>query len=166
MTEKRLFHYTVGVRFEQILDDGAIKPATAGINTWAERPVVWLTYRSAWEPTANKLAMGPQGKVISLDEERTASVGKGLFRISVDENDLALVTWTEFRAESGVPPKVARSLQRRACDQGSNPKDWRVTYDPIDMEDWTDVEVYNGKAGEWMPLEEATQRSDPEGEPS
>ncbi len=63
-------------RFNDILRDGFIKPATAGLPP-GERPAVWFSSNPVWEETANKRAEF-DGYLIPLNREQTALCGDGL----------------------------------------------------------------------------------------
>ena len=72
-----VFHYTTGLKLQQIINSGAIQPTTAGIEP-QEKPVAWYSTSPHWEPTASKVPIpGMPGQLI------TANAQHGLARITV-----------------------------------------------------------------------------------
>lgn len=103
MEKRRLFHYTTGECFINILADGQIKLATERI-TKDEKPVVWFSFNQDWEPTANKMTADITNTHFkTLTKEETARRGKGLIRIEI-KSELAPYTWQDYKM-ANVPPK-------------------------------------------------------------
>ncbi len=144
----RLFHYTVGTRLSDILCDGEIRPATAGVPD-GERPAVWLTYFPDWEPTATKAHL-IGGVRVPGTRESNAHMGGFLARIEVDPAG-APVEWSDFVRLSGIAPKVAAAIVGTAAAQGSCAGDWRMNFDPIRSERWVAIEIWTGLAWESLP---------------
>jgi hypothetical protein len=148
-----LWHYTVGRRLIQILRDGRIRPAIAGVPA-SERPIVWFTRSPKWEQTANKLWRAPDGRFIALNQQQTAERCGGLARIGVSP-DTAPSDWKTLRELSGMSTREAYRLYNSAIRQGSRPGDWRGAFDAVPQSRWIAIELY--EAGEWrrVPKEQS-----------
>lgn len=135
-----LWHYSKGVHFRSIVDDGCLRPATVGVVP-PERPAVWFSGRQVWEPT------------VAMAEPMASFAARmgGLIRIGV-QADVAPHNWTAFRRLSGARREVVRGLTRGARSVGANPDDWRVSFDPVPRERWAAVEVWD--AGAWVRVGE------------
>lgn len=146
------WHYTIGLRWEEIDSCGLLRPATALVKA-RERPAVWFTLRDTFEPTAVKLLQAPDGTLRSMPIEETERRGRGLFRIGVDPSKL--LTWEEWRRRSRVRPAVAESLETVASDQGSDVAEWLVSFRPLPRDEWQAVEVRFRR--EWSPIPSALE---------
>lgn len=153
------WHYTVGVRFKSIVEDGVILPATAGVPD-GERPAVWFSVREPWEPTANKLMRRPNGDLVVLDREETAEAGGGLVRIGVARS-AAPVSWREYLRTSGITKKMAEGLAASARRQGSNPALWFVSYHAVPRDLWRAVQVWH--EGEWVEVLNGGDKTEDDG---
>ena len=143
------WHYTVGNRMTSIEEDGIIRLATAGPQFQRERAVVWLTVSDTFDPTAAKEVQERQtGEIRQLSIEETEELCGGLFRIGVAAAGLG--TWEDYRKRARLPPKVLDILAEIALEKGSNPDDWRVSFDPLPRDRWLSTEVrYRGV---WQPV--------------
>lgn len=144
---ERLFHYTVGLRLPEILEDRAIKPTDANLGS-RERPAVWTTRSPVWEETANKSAMTPSGERVLGTKRSTERLCGGLVRIAVRPS-AAPIRWQQFVKTSGIKSKTVKRLAASAWAQGSNPVDWWVSYRPIPETEWLAVEIWGGLT--WVP---------------
>lgn len=155
----RVYHYTIGAYLPPIIEAGELRPATAGVPS-GERPAVWFSTNPEWEETANKMtARKVKGRVVFTmgTKESTLKAGGGLVRIAV-RPEAAPLSWEDFRALSGVAKEHADSLEKAARDQGANPDEWRVSFDPVPRYEWIDVEVWS--EGGWI----SAMKPDPEDE--
>ncbi len=144
------YHYTIGDRWECIRKDGLLKQATALVPK-NERPAVWCTVSEEFDPTARKFVVDPQtGEYRALSIEETAEHGGGLVRIAIDKKHLPL-DWKTFVKESGIEPKVAAGLRKRAYRQGVRISDWCCSFDAIPRENWGRVEFFQD--GKWIDIE-------------
>lgn len=145
----RLFHYTVGTYLPNIIRDGKIKPATAWIDD-GEKPAVWFTTNEDWEECCNKCWAEKDGPIRFLSKEETKIAGKGLIRIEVIP-EAAPYTLEDFRLLSGISKKSYQSLRRLVRKTGANPeREWRVSFEPVEMDQWLSIEVWNGQ--EWCRM--------------
>lgn len=139
-TQGIVWHYTVRDRLSQIIADGVIRQATAGIG-FGERPAVWFSSHPSWEPTANKGIIGRDGS------RRTATKAemqaRGMARIGVERNT-APHDWEAFKRLSGVSNFMASCMKRAGLDAGAKMSQWFVSFDPVPRERWVSVEVWNG----------------------
>jgi hypothetical protein len=139
----RVYHYTVGNRLLPIIESGELRPATAGVPN-GEKPAVWFSTNAEWEETANKMtARKVRGRVVvSLGtRESTERNGGGLVRIAVRPDSVPL-GWADFRQLSGISGESAERLEEVARQAGSDPAEWRVSFDPVPRSEWVDVEVW------------------------
>jgi hypothetical protein len=148
MKKREIYHYTVGLRFLKIVNDGLIKPATEGVPT-TEKPAVWFTCNSDWEPTANKRLHNHDGSIQFLNREETAKYGGGLVRIVVPIN-IAHHDWKAFVRKSGIETKTAQDLKRVADELGSNVLDWRARFSTVPRELWMRIDRWENE--QWNPV--------------
>lgn len=145
---KRLFHYTVGACLPQIIRSGEIKLATAFVNK-GEKPAVWFSTNPVWEQTANKMLFDKDtGRLINLDKEGTALWGNGLVRIEIVP-EAAPYTWWNYKRLSRAKKKILRGLYEVAMKDGADPKEWRVSFEPVRAEFWLAIEIWSAEKKEW-----------------
>jgi len=143
-----LWHYTVGENWELIRENGVLIP---GFNNpfipKGERPANWFTTNQEYESTIGKVYYC-DGRIVGYTtrQDLIDDCG-GLVRIGVAP-ETAPHDWNEFKRLSGIQPKLARGLYNSAIEQGSRPRDWRVTFDPVPQSAWLSVEFWNGA---WRP---------------
>ena len=142
MKEKRLFHYTVGIRLEEIIYNGVILPATKYIDK-GERPAVWLTFEEEWPNVCNKSLMDAFGNIHKGTMQSTEANAEGLYRIEVSKG-LPWVHWQGWANVSGVSKKTVRRL----AEVSPNKHLWRIVFDSIKRKDWIAIEKFNN--GEWV----------------
>lgn len=140
--ERKFFHYTTGQKIGSIRSDGLIRPGTAFVQK-PERPAVWFSREPFWEPTAAKMLGTPQGPRRLAMREHTQEICGGLFRIVVDAG-AAPHDWSEFRTLSGVLPALARGLAKVAKMCGANPRNWRVSFEPVPLSSAIAIESFDG----------------------
>jgi hypothetical protein len=139
----RVYHYTVGIYLQSIIESGEIFPATAHVPR-GERPAVWFSINPEWEETANKLVVRKvKGRVVPMKgtRETTAALGAGLVRIAV-RPEAAPFSWQDYRMLSGVAKAHADALENAARFDGANPAEWRVSFGSVPRSEWVDVEVW------------------------
>jgi hypothetical protein len=140
------WHYTVGTKIPLILEDGFLRPATAGVMP-PEKPIVWFSKNQLWEATANKMFRATDGTLRFGTRETTREMGGGLFRFGLPTEELR--RWTELQREALIPTRTKRSLVNAAKKDGSNPYDWLGTLEPVQI-DRCIIEVEDYEAG-WIP---------------
>jgi len=141
------WHYTVGLKMEQILRSGVLLPATAGVPDW-ERPAVWFSTNRVWEQTANKMYFDARGVRHLGTKQTTEKYAHGLYRIGVAK-ETAPHDWATFRKLSGIKRMQARLLEKSARKAGASSEQWRVSFEPVPASMWVAVERWNGAA--WVP---------------
>ena len=150
-----LWHYTIGRCLVQILRDGYIRPARAGVPA-GERPIVWFSQHRDWEPTACKDVRGPDGTRRTLTKEEMQEMD-ALIRIGV-ERETAPHDWRALKQLSGMSPKMAQGLQRSALQQGARPGDWRGTFENVPQAEWLAVEVLLDERWQSFPAADTASR--------
>lgn len=144
---ERLWHYTIGDRYEQIVVDGILKPADAFVSK-KERTCVWFSRSNSWEETANKMigaTIGGEPVNVGLNRELTHLLGGGLVRIGIHPSE-APHDWKAYKKMSGVSSKDAKALYDSAIELGSKVSDWFVSFESIPQEKWLTVEFWSGSA--------------------
>jgi hypothetical protein len=149
-----VWHYTTGQNFQMIVDTGAILPAVDYVPL-GERPIVWFSYDSIWEPTACKSMVDDRGALIHLDRDGTAQHGGGLVRIGVNPRTAPL-DWRTLKDLSGMSSKMAQALYRAAIKQRAKPGNWRGTFDPVPRSEWSSVDVFDDGVWVTVPLNGST----------
>ena len=146
----RWWHYTKGVAFLGIFDEGQIRRPAASVNRW-ERRTVWFSSRETWEPTATT-------RVVERGVPRYASVEEMvrrsgyLVRLEVPD-EIARHTWAQHRQIGQIDPRVADALEQAARGSGADPAQWRASYHDVPfayiqrIEASTDGDV-------WQPVSE------------
>jgi hypothetical protein len=152
-TSTRLrWHYTTGQRFQRIVEDAVILPATANVPA-GERLAVWFSVVEPWEPTANKGIIDANGVSRTLSMEETAELGGGLVRIGVSPS-AAPVSWREYVRTSGIHRAHAAALAAVGRSRGSDPTLWFVSYRPVPRALWRAVDVWSDGAWVRVPFSE------------
>jgi hypothetical protein len=139
------WHYTIGLHFRSISNDGAIVPATAHVDP-PERPIVWFSANQDWEPTAAK-GIVVAGVRRTATFEETYQVGGGLVRIGVTPS-VAKYDWHTLQRRGRIPRAVATGLVRAANDMGADPAEWFGTFAPVSRDRWSAVDVWED--GAWV----------------
>src|SRR5918912_908845 len=94
ITQKPLYHYTVGQYLPAIIESEEIRPATALIAN-GEKPAVWFSTNPVWEQTCNKLWQDSTGRIRGLNNRQTMEKCGGLVRIQIAP-EAAPYTWQDF----------------------------------------------------------------------
>jgi hypothetical protein len=143
----RLWHYTVMQHLPAILKDRKILLATAFVPPGV-KATVWFSTNPVWEQTARKGIVGPNGKRRSGTKEETHRLGGGLVRIEVTP-EAAPYTWRDYKRMSGEKEWVWRGLEEVAKEQYANPSEWRCSFEPVLIEKWISVEVWDWEEQRW-----------------
>ena len=138
------YHYTTAERAEQIIDSGAIRPATKNVPE-GEQPVVWFSKARTWEPTASKGLLYPTGLSRFATFPEMARIGIARFRVA----QAGLIAWPDVPAANGMSLAEADKLARAGRKQGANPKDWLVSLRSVPLAEVEAIEVYQGNI--WVP---------------
>jgi hypothetical protein len=146
------WHYTVGDCLSEIILEGIIRPATAGVPL-NERPITWFTASPEWEETANKNWLTPSGKIIRLGREETRERCGGLFRIGVSDK-YPLQHFARIIDRARQDKRETRVLVAAAKEVGSNPmREWYGTFDCVAIGDWAEIDEHVPGVG-WVAFHE------------
>jgi hypothetical protein len=167
-----VWHYTNGLVIEDILKDGVIKLATAGIKP-PERPAAHFSTNPHWDHSAdrgnvslkkNDYPIGPFEADPARDFEfrefdaEWMDKNMGRYRIGVLP-EAAPHGWRSYVKLARVPPEIAASLEKGSPKLG-NPDEWRHSLQPVPRKLWrtveklehgvwvTHVELFGGARGE------------------
>jgi hypothetical protein len=125
--------------------DNEIRPAKMS-DAPLEKPGVWFSFHSRWEPTATKTFVNPlTGRREFVVFERMGPVDPPA-RIEIDPS-IAPTRWNEFVQLSGIPPEMAREVERIARKRGANPDEWRVCFEAVSFDASVTVEIHVNNNG-------------------
>ena len=145
------WHYTIGHRFVQIVEDGFLRPTGAHIAS-GEKPVLWFSLHPTFEPTARK-AIREGGKVRTLSMDETRELGGNLVRFGVLL--AGLLVGENLRKRARIHPMMWQALARVGRQQGADPAQWAGSLTPVAVHDCI-VEVM-GAEGAWERVQEPAQ---------
>jgi hypothetical protein len=116
----------------------------------ADSTLLLFSQRADWEPASYRgLTVG--GRIIDLFKlEDYEAYGKRVYRVGVSRD--LLHPWMRLKRLCGMPPAMARALEKTARERGGNPFDWWGTMRPIPQDKWRSVEVYNPATKAWESL--------------
>ena len=143
------WHYTTGEKLLLIAESGELRPGKAYVPEH-EKPILWFSLNQYWDNTVNKGLLKPDGSILQLDMRGTFEGGGGLARIGVSE-DTARYGWKALRHISNMDSYMAKHLVKRALEVGTNPREWRGTFDAVPYKKWKAVERFDGN-GMWVPM--------------
>ena len=144
------WHYTIAARAMDILEDGMIKPATAGVIP-PERPAVWFSVHPHWEATANKRALLAGGEIIHLSTtDMFNGLAGELWRFGLDTRHL--LPWKRLIKKARISKSEQHNLICAADLMGGKPSHWYGSIQPIDVEE-TRAEIFNNKSRKWERLQ-------------
>ena len=122
----RLFHYTVGMKIESILNDGFIQTSPLK-PVYGETPLVWLSTNDNYEQTARKAALTATGEELLLTIKQMDEHTSGVYRFVFDidsENCKELQHWQYIFKRCGISSKIRHRLINRANESGADPQEW------------------------------------------
>jgi hypothetical protein len=144
------YHYTTSLKYKQIKNDALIRPSTAFVSAH-ERPIVWFSSDSLWEPTVQMFLLrnmdcaARRHKLQSLLRMMILPVRFGV------NDQVAPHSWKSLRKVSGMSNKTARRLEQSGLTVDACPENWRGTFTPVGREEWVSVEYFDG--ADWIPVE-------------
>jgi hypothetical protein len=147
------WHYTTLERFAEIMESGVILPATAYVGK-NEKPVAWFSANQFWEQTANKSIL-LYGQIRGLTRKEMFHLGVARIGVSIET---APYDWEGFKKLSGISNRVSKGLVAAAKNAKSNPKDWRVSFEPVIRDKWLRIEVW--QSGKWESLQDIAAEAD------
>lgn len=148
-----VYHYTIANHWPRIVASGCLAPTDVYLDQ-GERPAVWFTRRAMYEPTAYKRVVLPDGNVRNGTYRDLFVHHGGALRFGLPRR--GLVPWVTWRRSSGIRSVIADALARTARDAGSNPRDWYVSFDPIEINRCT-IEHRASPHGPWAPFPAALE---------
>jgi hypothetical protein len=122
------WHYTVGAKMRLIEESGVLKPAVAFVPA-GEIPVVWLSSRQLWGPTANKMVALGTGQLVVLNFRETTSQLGGGFRFGLPVQ--RLIPWRQLRTAARISAVTQTQLVQSARSQGADPNSWAGALEPV-----------------------------------
>ena len=150
-----IYHYTIVKYLHSILHSGEITLATA-FSRKREKCAAWFSTNADWEETANKGTINMLGNFEGLTKEGTAKIGGGLARIEIDP-EAAPYNWKYFKKKSGCKNRILKGLEKVALQDGANPKEWRVSFEPVTKDKWKNIEIYDFEQEKWITSIEHTE---------
>jgi len=146
--DTRLWHYTTIEKLKLIINGGIIRPSTARLDA-NERPVVWFSARSTWEPTATKCPLaGKLGQIV------TAAAQGGLARIRVPPST-APFTFPQLPLVAGTSPATCVGLLLAGLELGADPDHWRFATEPVPVALFREVELFDFDQDRWRVIDMA-----------
>lgn len=142
----KLYHYTVGQHYNNIVKDGLIKLATKYVPE-GERPVVWLSSNLEWENSVRKTIRNDKGEAFEdMARDELFRLGITPVRIEIDQVGLELYDWEKFKNVSGMSPDLARSFEEiTAKGWNYDSSEWYGSFEPIPVSSILSVEIWDGK---------------------
>lgn len=134
-----LFHYTVGPKLQLIADSGALLPKGFGARP-NEKPVLWLSASTDWEPTATKVMSHDGGQTFARPSLQELQSIAGLYRFRIDTLKLAaldspirLVPWPRMGTVARIEAAQLQDMVRRGLQFGATPMNWWGCMDPVPL---------------------------------
>jgi len=143
ITNKRLFHYSVGLYLDEIIKVGNLLPADCYLDP-GERPALWLSENCFYEATARKGWFQANGNWRRLTMCETHLMCGGLIRFVISP-DVSTHNLLAFRDLSGVSEQGFKHLIQEGRRQKANPWDWHVTFEPIPLSSVNALEAWDGR---------------------
>lgn len=158
-----LYHYTVGPKIGLISDSGYLKPFGFGKAVNArEKPILWWSTNSHWEPTATKLISLDRGKTYGRPPLEKLHEIVGCYRFCLNTRRLdspspagiKLLPWARLPLVAGIDSKDVYQMVMAGLAVGAQPNHWWGCLDPVSLELEAEgiltVEVLDN--GGWVPL--------------
>ncbi len=141
----RVFHYTVVNYLPAIFERNMIMPTAKESK---EEQAVWFSTNPEWEETANKTYHSGDGIPIEGNKWDTYKIYGGLARIEVAP-EIAPFTWEQYIEKSKISVEKAREIEAHAEKCNADPKEWRVSFEPVPKEHFISVEVLDWDDQVW-----------------
>jgi hypothetical protein len=135
-----LYHYTVGPKLPLIESSGKLLPTNIGSDDpRRERPVLWWSANSSWEPTATKLVTLDGGKTAVRPSLEQLQALFGCYRFRLDtrnpsalhEVGLKLLPWSRMGMAARISPASVAHMVETGLEMGAVPTDWWGCLDPV-----------------------------------
>ena len=155
MKNEPVYHYTTGNKLSLISASQGLIPTSVMIAP-KEKPVLWFSKDSDYEPTAIKLIMRSDGKAYRPTMKELHEL-IGLYRFSFSPRDNRLLTFSQLQRVAHISPQGMSAMVASGLRIGAKPTNWfgvmtAVPLSELIFEEWT------GSA--WVPaqLQEAVER--------
>ena len=145
-----VWHYTTGEKFVAICESGVLMQTSVGLPK-NEKPVLWFSKNQNWEPTANKICLSQDGKMIPLDQNGTAKKGNGLVRFGLKKKNV--LHWPALIKAARISKTTVHSLEAAGIKQRANPTDWCGLLESVQVAACDAIEVMDPN-GEWIRVME------------
>lgn len=130
----KLFHYTVGLKINSILNDGFLKLTPDAVQA-PEMPCCWFSSNDIYEGTARKIGINHRGQQILLTVEQMHATCQGVYRFTF--NDMEIPTevfhWNELKHKLKMSPETISMLERNAVFMGGNKHEWFGTTERVSI---------------------------------
>lgn len=148
----KLWHYTVFINLQKIVEAGYIQPATMYVGV-TEKPVVWLSSNKHWEQTVRKVIRSPDGtETKPLSINGLTKYGMPCVRLEINLNEVEVHPWRHFKRLTGAKREVVKELGRAAIRWGAVPSQWYFSLAPIPLNACPFLEFWTGKR--WLEVTE------------
>ncbi len=141
----RVFHYTVVNNLPAIFERKMLMPTE---KTNKEEQAVWFSTNPEWEETANKAYHSGDGIPIEGTKWDTYKIYGGLSRIEVAP-EIAPYNWEQYKKRSKVSQKKSQEIEGYAAKCNADPKEWRVSFEPVHKDNFISVEVLDWDNQVW-----------------
>ncbi len=128
-----LFHYTIGPKLSKVALSGRLLPANIGTPfPDKEKPVLWWSANSSWEPTATKLLTMDGGRTVIRPTLEILNRDFGAYRFRLDtrnpralhEVGLKLLPWARMGLAARISADCVARMVAAGLDMGAKPIDW------------------------------------------
>lgn len=153
-----VWHYTIGLRAEKILQCGIMRGATKHVPL-NERPVVWFSMSQTFEPTAAKLKI-QNGVTSSMSIAEMIELGRGVVRFGLPPS--TLLTGDTLKKRARITSKEWSMLKASGLKMGADARNWYGSIEPVDASLCTfEVMSSTGKWERVVPSEWLLQTATP-----
>ena len=91
-----------------------------------------------------------------LSRNELVAMGVSPARIEV-KPEAVPYNWDDFMRKPGIPIKLAWKLEKLVLKWGSNPEEWRVATEPVSINAWLAIEIWNSKEKRWISIEQVVR---------
>lgn len=140
-----VYHYTTGHKLPLIEQSGVLLPTSVAISP-QEKPVLWFSTNTVYEPTAIKLILQEGQPVRPTPGELHELVG--LYRFSISARDSRLRPLNKLSRLANISSKEVSRMVASGLRIGAIPSQWYGVLSAIALSELT-FESWTGEA--WVP---------------